>query len=179
MFNIQNNAPNYEEQAVQPMRDELVYTGVKELRDPAEVDENLAKTDDKTKLVVINSVCGCAAGSARPGVTLALQNDIIPDESYTVFAGQDKAAVEKMRNEYLGSFPPSSPSIALIKNGQVEFFLPRHHIEGRSAEEVAAILTDVFSAQCSNKGPSITPEAYKELAHAKACGSRIPKYNSN
>lgn len=178
MFNINNNAPMYDADAVQPMRDELVYVGIQELKNAEEVDKALAK-DDKTKFVVINSVCGCAAGSARPAATLALQNKNIPDEYYTVFAGQDKEAVQKFRTEYLGSFPPSSPSMALIKNGEVLFFLPRHHIEGRSAEDVALILISVFNEKCEGKGPSISEEAYSQLVHARACGSKIPLNTSN
>ncbi|MBU1099705.1 MAG: BrxA/BrxB family bacilliredoxin [Bacteroidetes bacterium] len=174
MFQINQNSPIYDPESVQPMRDELVYAGFEELLTAESVDDKLSKLDDKVRLVVINSVCGCAAGSARPGATEALQNKIIPDESLTVFAGQDKDAVAAARNNYLGQFPPSSPCMALIKNGEVQFFLPRHHIEGRSADEVAEILTAVFEEHCTNAGPSISPEAYKELVHAKECGSKIP-----
>ena len=88
-------------------------------------------------LVLINSVCGCAAGSARPGVTVALQHNIIPDRLRTVFAGQDKAAVAHLRQQYLNEFLPSSPSVALMKNGEILFILHRHDIEGRSPQEIA------------------------------------------
>lgn len=173
MFQINQNSPTYDPESVQPMRDELVYVGFNELLTAESVDDRLSKLDDKVRLVVINSVCGCAAGSARPGATDALQNEVIPDESFTVFAGQDKEAVAAVRNNFLGQFPPSSPSMALIKNGEVKFFLPRHHIEGRSAEEVAEILKTTFAEHCSNKGPSISEEAYKELVHAKAVDQKF------
>lgn len=178
MFQINNNAPMYDSESVQPMRDELVFVGFKELLTAQDVENTLDVTDDKTKLVVINSVCGCAAGSARPGATLALQNKIIPDEFFTVFAGQDKEAVQKFRMDFLGQFPPSSPSMALIKNKEVLFFLPRHHIEGRTAEEIADTLTSVFEEHCSASGPSIPGEDYAKLVHARMCGSHIPLNNS-
>lgn len=166
--------PIYDPVAVQPMRDELLFVGFEELTTPQKVEDFLGLEDDKTTLVVINSVCGCAAGSARPGVTEALQNDIIPDRITTSFAGQDRDAVDSIRSKYLGDFPPSSPSMALIKNKEVLFILPRHHIEGRSPEEVATILKKQFNQHCSAKGPSISEEQYKKLVHARACGSRIP-----
>lgn len=173
------NAPMYDPRAVQPMRDELVYVGFKELLTAEEVDEVLNVQNDQTTFVFINSVCGCAAGSARPGISLALQSNIIPDNIVTVFAGQDKAAVQQVRTKYLSEFPPSSPSAALMKNGKVLFMMPRHHIEGRSPEQIAAILTEVFEKFCSNEGPSITKEKYDKLVHAKMCGSRIPLNEDN
>ena len=101
MFNINIQAPMYDPAAVQPMRDELVYVGFKELTTPEEVDEVLSQQNDETTFVFINSVCGCAAGSARPGVSIALQGKIIPDNIVTVFAGQDKDAVDTVRTKYL------------------------------------------------------------------------------
>ena len=124
--------------------------------------------------MLINSVCGCAAGSARPGVSVALQHNIIPDRFVTVFAGQDKAAVTHLRQQYLNEFPPSSPSVALMKNSKVLYILQRHEIEGRSPEEIADKLTVIFEQQCDKKGPSISPEDYAQLVHAVACGSKIP-----
>jgi putative YphP/YqiW family bacilliredoxin len=174
MFEINMQPPMYDPRAVQPMRDELLYVGFKELTTPDQVNEVLSKQNDETTFIFINSVCGCAAGSARPGVSLALQNKIIPDNIVTVFAGQDKAAVAAVREEYLSNFPPSSPSAALIKNGEVIFMLPRHHIEGRSHEQIADILTHVFEETCKKEGPSIPKEKYDKLVHAKMCGSRIP-----
>lgn len=131
---------------VQPMRDELTRLGIKELRTPEEVEETLPKVSG-TSLVVINSVCGCAAGQARPGVAKALQHDVLPDHGFTVFAGQDKEATAKAR-EYFAPYPPSSPSIALMKDGELVFFIERHQIENRSAEEIAADLTGAFDRFC-------------------------------
>jgi putative YphP/YqiW family bacilliredoxin len=173
MFDIKIRHPMYDPDAVQPMRDELVYVGFEELTTSQLVEEKLSVKDDKIKFVVINSVCGCAAGSARPGATLALQNKTIPDNFYTIFAGQDREAVDYVRQKYLNEFPPSSPSMAIIKNGEVIFMLPRHHIEGRTAEEISAVLTKEFGKNCKREGPSISEEAYAKLVHAKACGSRI------
>ncbi|MBU2505680.1 MAG: BrxA/BrxB family bacilliredoxin [Bacteroidetes bacterium] len=174
MFNLQSKPPIYDPEAVQPMRDELKFVGFEELLTPEKVEEVLSVKDDSTTLVVINSVCGCAAGSARPAATEAVQNDLIPDRITTVFAGQDRDAVDYFRSNYLAQYPPSSPSIALLKNGKVLHILPRHQIEGRTHEEIAAELKNVFSQFTSKKGPSISAEKYKELVHARACGSKIP-----
>jgi len=173
MFEINKQAPMYDPNAVQPMRNELLYVGFEELTTPDKVDAVLSNQNDETIFVFVNSVCGCAAGSARPGVSLALQGKKIPDNIVTVFAGQDREAVETVRNKYLSQFPPSSPSAALIKNGEVLFMLPRHHIEGRSPEEISGLLEHVFTENCSKEGPSIPKEKYDELVHAKMCGSKI------
>lgn len=167
--------PKYDEEAVKPMRQELADVGFTETKTSEEVEQYLSVKDDKTVLVVINSVCGCSAGSARPGVSLALQNEIIPDKLITVFAGQDLDAVDKVRS-YLKNFPPSSPSIALLKNGEVLNFIPRHHIEGFDADSVAEKLIKDFNLHCSNKGPSIPPEKFNSLPQAQYCGSKIPVY---
>jgi len=131
---------------VQPMRDELTRLGIKELRTPEEVEQHLPNAKG-TALVVVNSVCGCAAGQARPGVGLALQHEVTPDHLYTVFAGQDKEATAKAR-EYFAPYPPSSPSIALMKDGKLVHFIERHQIENRSAEEIASDLTAAFDRFC-------------------------------
>ncbi|MBW5445611.1 BrxA/BrxB family bacilliredoxin [Cohnella sp. CFH 77786] len=131
---------------VQPMRDELTRLGIKELRTPEEVEENLPDAEG-TVLVVVNSVCGCAAGQARPGVAKALAHDVTPDHLFTVFAGQDKEATAKAR-EYFAPYPPSSPSIALLKNGELVHFIERHQIENRSAAEIAGDLTAAFDRHC-------------------------------
>ncbi|MFQ5751770.1 MAG: BrxA/BrxB family bacilliredoxin, partial [bacterium] len=154
--------PTYDPDAVQPMRDELIAVGFEELITPEYVDTVLDNNNEETVLVMINSVCGCAAGSARPGVTLALQHNIIPERLVTVFAGQDKAAVDHLRQQYLNEFPPSSPSVALLKNRKVLFILQRHDIEGRSPEEIANKLTVVFEQKCNKQGPSIDPEDYAQ-----------------
>ncbi|ACX63143.1 putative bacilliredoxin, YphP/YqiW family [Paenibacillus sp. cl141a] len=136
----------YMRDMVQPMRDELTSLGIKELTTPEEVEEVLPEAKGTT-LVVVNSVCGCAAGQARPGVAIALENQVKPDHLYTVFAGQDKEATAKAR-EYFAPYPPSSPSIALLKDGELVHFIERHQVENRSAEEIAADLTDAFNRYC-------------------------------
>lgn len=131
---------------VQPMRDELTRLGIEELRTPEQVEEKLPSAEG-TALVVVNSVCGCAAGQARPGVAAALAHDAVPDHLYTVFAGQDKEATAKAR-EYFAPYPPSSPSIALLKDGQLVHFIERHQIENRSAHDIASDLTSAFDRYC-------------------------------
>ena len=132
---------------VKPMREELVAAGFEELMTPAEVDRFL---DDRsgTALVVVNSVCGCAAGMARPGVRLALQSGPRPDRLGTVFAGHDLDATSRARARF-GDIPPSSPSMALFKGGELVWFLPRHRIEGRDALDVAADLRAAFAEHCA------------------------------
>jgi putative YphP/YqiW family bacilliredoxin len=159
------------------MRDELIAVGCEELRTAEQVEQTLNVKDDKTILVVINSVCGCAAGGARPGVSLALQNNIIPDKLTTVFAGQDRDAVEKVRS-MVKNFPPSSPSIALFRNGELLSFVPRLEIEGYTYLEIADKLITIFNQYCSAQGPSITPEQYAQVEHAKSCGSKIPLFKN-
>ena len=176
MFNIVSRDPMYDQNAVQPMRDALIAVGFSELLTAKDVEEAIDVEDNKTTLVIINSVCGCAAGSARPGISLALQNETIPDKIYTGFAGQEKDAVERIRLQ-LDGFPPSSPSIALFKDGKVLHFTQRHQIEGRTAEEIANEWKEIFNQHCSNKGPSISPENFAEVNHAVACGSKIPLFN--
>ncbi|MNO49034.1 hypothetical protein D3C76_393780 [compost metagenome] len=136
----------YMRDMIQPMRDELTSLGIQELRTSEEVEEKLP-TAKGTALVVVNSVCGCAAGQCRPGVAKALQHDLTPDHLYTVFAGQDKEATAKAR-EYFAPYPPSSPSIALMKDGELVHFIERHQVEDRSAEEIAADLTSAFDRFC-------------------------------
>ncbi|MDQ0089238.1 putative YphP/YqiW family bacilliredoxin [Paenibacillus anaericanus] len=136
----------YMRDMVQPMRDELTTLGVQELRTPEEVEGNLP-TSKGTALVVVNSVCGCAAGQCRPGVAKSLQNDLTPDHLFTVFAGQDKEATAKAR-EYFAPYPPSSPSIALLKDGELVHFIERHQIEDRSADDIAAELIGAFDRFC-------------------------------
>ncbi|MBO7743725.1 BrxA/BrxB family bacilliredoxin [Paenibacillus sp. MWE-103] len=131
---------------IQPMRDDLTRLGIEELRTPEAVEEKLPGAQG-TALVVVNSVCGCAAGQCRPGVAQALQSDLKPDHLFTVFAGQDKEATAKAR-EYFAPYPPSSPSIALMKDGELVHFIERHQIENRSAAEIAADLTSAFERYC-------------------------------
>jgi len=133
---------------VQPMRDELTQLGIKELRTPEEVDEALQGEASKgTTLIVVNSVCGCAAGLARPAVAVALKHDKVPDHLYTVFAGQDREATERARTYFEGQ-PPSSPSYALLKDGKLVHMVHRHEIENVPLEELAAKLTSAFDKYC-------------------------------
>src|SRR5918997_5888037 len=132
----------YDERFVTPMRQELTRLGVEELRTAQEVDAKLRDAPGTT-LVVVNSMCGCAARNARPAVAQALQNAAKPDALTTVFAGQDAEATQRAR-EYFVGYPPSSPSIALLKDGQLVFMLERWQIEGRASSEIAQDLTAAF-----------------------------------
>lgn len=137
---------NYPEEMCAPMRADLTSVGFIELRDPESVVETLEKKTG-TLLVMINSVCGCAAGNARPAVKMATKFLKKPDVFATVFAGQDIGATVKAR-EYMLPFPPSSPSIAVFKEGKLVHFIERHHIEGRPAEMIADNLKDCFDQIC-------------------------------
>ena len=137
----------YPEEIVVPMKEELTEHGFSELLTAGEVDNQLSK--EGTTLVMINSVCGCSAGSARPGVILAVLNsDKKPDHLTTTFAGFDIEAVRKLR-EHLLPYPPSSPAIALFKNGQLVHFIERHQIEGRPAQMIANNLINAFAQHCN------------------------------
>src|SRR4051812_2600145 len=137
----------YDERLVAPMRQDLTRLGVKELRTPEDVDDALKDTSGTT-LVIVNSVCGCSARMARPAVAIALQNPIKPDNLTTVFAGQDAEATARARSYFTG-YPPSSPQIGLIKDGQLVFMLERWQIEGRHAEEIAHDLVNAFNRYCA------------------------------
>ncbi|HEY0553045.1 MAG TPA: BrxA/BrxB family bacilliredoxin [Thermoanaerobaculia bacterium] len=137
----------YSELLVRPMREELSSAGVKELRTPDEVDAFMNEKSG-TAMLVVNSVCGCAAGMARPGVRQALEGDRRPDRVASVFAGQDLEATARARS-YIPDIPPSSPSVAFFKDGELVYFLPRHRIEGRDAHSVARDLTQVFAEHCA------------------------------
>jgi putative YphP/YqiW family bacilliredoxin len=171
---IMTRLPMYDEEAVQPMRDELIAYGFQEARTAEEVEQALSESRG-TVMVVINSVCGCAAGSARPGAGAALQHNTIPDHLVTVFAGQDRDAVDVVRQKFLKDYSPSSPSMALLRNGQVLYMMERRHIEGRRPEEIAQDLIQAFDQHCSKSGPSVPAEAFARIAHAVACGSTIPR----
>ena len=137
----------YPEEIVIPMKEELTENGFVEMLTATDVDTKL--TDTGTTLVVINSVCGCSAGTARPGVLMAVHNSVKkPDNLTTSFAGFDVDAVKKIR-EHLLPYPPSSPSIALFKNGQLVHFIERHNIEGRSAQIIAENLIGAFDQYCN------------------------------
>jgi putative YphP/YqiW family bacilliredoxin len=144
-FNFKPN--RYPEDLIKPMREDLTRLGVRETRTPEEVDEAIQNTEGTT-MVIVNSVCGCAAGKARPGVAMALDHAVKPDQVITVFAGADIEATERARELFKG-YAPSSPSIALMQNGEVVYMLERHQIEGREAPEIAAVLTDAFDHLCA------------------------------
>ena len=138
---------NYDPNIVLPMRRELTDAGFAELLTPDQVDSVLGEKTG-TVLLVINSVCGCAAGGARPGVLKALKNQNLPVKLTTVFAGQDKSATEKARSYILG-YPPSSPAAALFKDGKLVYFMPRQEIEGFSPDQIAEKLVSAFNSHCS------------------------------
>ncbi len=137
----------YDPAMVQPMREELTGIGFRELLTPRDVDEEMSDPTGSL-LVVVNSVCGCAAGSARPGVRLALEGPAKPDRLATVFAGMELDAVDAVRSRFVG-YPPSSPQIGLFKDGELVFMMERQDIEGRAAQEISRDLTTAFEKFCS------------------------------
>ena len=137
----------YDERMVTPMRQELTRLGVQELRTAQEVDATL-KDSKGTTLVVVNSVCGCAARNARPAIAEAVRHPSKPDRLTTVFAGQDIEATQRARSYFTG-YPPSSPQIGLLKDGKLVFMLERHQIEGRSSQQIAKDLTSAFDKYCA------------------------------
>lgn len=137
----------YPEFFIAPMREELTRLGVKELRTPDDVDTTV-KAAGETVMVVVNSVCGCAAGKARPGVALALQHENKPDTVATVFAGADVEATERARSYFVG-YPPSSPAIALMRDGKMLYMMERHQIENQEADTIARDLTAAFDKHCT------------------------------
>lgn len=137
----------YDPQLVAPMREELTRAGVQELLTAQEVDDWFGQREG-SGLLIVNSVCGCAAGQARPSVIQALQHSNLPQRVATVFAGQDLEATEKARS-YFADIPPSSPSMALFKDGELVHFLPRHRIDSQPAEAIAAELTQAFDRHCA------------------------------
>jgi putative YphP/YqiW family bacilliredoxin len=151
----------YSPMLVKPMREELTQAGVRELTTASDVDAFIADRTG-TAMLVFNSVCGCAAGMARPGVRLALQHARRPDRVVSVFAGQDLEATAKAR-AYFADIPPSSPSIAFLKDGELVYFMPRHRIEGRDARAVASDLVAVFEEHCA--APAAAPAEAVASAH--------------
>jgi len=131
---------------IRPMREDLTRLGFEELK-TAEAVDNTVSNSKGTLMVVVNSICGCAAGKARPGVALALQHDVKPDKVATVFAGADIEATERARSYFTG-YRPSSPSIAILKDGQLVYMLERYQIEGRDATQIAGELTKAFDEYC-------------------------------
>jgi len=140
----------YDERIVGPMREELTRLGFQETRTPQDVDTVLGQKQG-TVLVVVNSVCGCAAGMARPAVAMALEHDVKPDKMITVFAGNDREATQRVRETYLPGYRPSSPSIALFRDGEVVKMLERWQIEGREAHDIAVELVRAFDQFCAKQ----------------------------
>ena len=136
----------YPEMMIAPMRQDLVRIGFTEMRTPAEVDAVLG-AEKRSTLVAVNSVCGCAAAMMRPAVAMSLQGEKKPEVLTTVFAGQDMEATDRTR-DYIAGFPPSSPSIALFKDGELTYFMERHQIEGRHPEDIAADLRAAYEEHC-------------------------------
>ena len=136
----------YPEMMVAPMRDDLVRVGFTELRTPEDVDAILG-AEKRTTLVVVNSICGCAAAMLRPGVSLSLQGETKPEVLTTVFAGQDLEATDRTR-DFITGYPPSSPSVALFKDGELAYFMERHQIEGRHPADIAADLQAAYEEHC-------------------------------
>jgi putative YphP/YqiW family bacilliredoxin len=136
----------YPEILIKEMRDELTQIGVQETRTPQQVDA--AVQQPGTVMVIVNSVCGCAAGKARPGIAMALKNQTLPDRMVTVFAGADIEATDHARSYFKG-YPPSSPSVGLLRDGELVFMLQRHQIEGRDAPQIASELTAAFDRYCA------------------------------
>ena len=140
--------PMYDESMVQPLRHELTKLGIAELRSAADVDAAVKKSG--TTLIVVNSVCGCAGGAMRPGMALAMKHAVLPDARTTVFAGMDTEAVARARDHFK-PFPPSSPAIALLKDGKVVHMIQRSDIEGRMPHDVAKNLTAAFDKFCAKQ----------------------------
>ncbi|MDQ8164942.1 MAG: BrxA/BrxB family bacilliredoxin [Gemmatimonadota bacterium] len=138
----------YDERFIAPMREELTRVGFEEMKSAADVDAQLGRKQG-TALVVVNSMCGCAARNARPALAQAVQHAVRPDHLYTVFAGQDPDATRRAR-DYITGYAPSSPSIALFKDGKLVHMIERFQIEGRAASDIAADLIGAFDAHCSN-----------------------------
>jgi len=166
--------PLYDREAVRPMWEELALCGVDPLTTAEDVDT--AVKAKGTTLIMVNSVCGCAAGSARPGVTKALQHKIIPDHMKTVFAGVDREATERARH-YMVGIQPSSPSVALFEDGKLIFMLERRHIERMNDDLVAQTLIEAFEKHCSRQGPSVPKEVFESLVTSRQCGSSVPLFN--
>jgi putative YphP/YqiW family bacilliredoxin len=138
----------YPEILIKPMRDELTQLGVQETRTPEQVDA--AVKQPGTVMIIVNSVCGCAAGKARPGIAMALKNKALPDRIVTVFAGADIDATDHARGYFKG-YTPSSPSVGLLRDGELVYMLQRHQIEGREAPQIASELTAAFDRFCAKE----------------------------
>ena len=157
---MSTNVPSYSSEFVQPFRQDLTGAGFKELLTPDDVDAALDQHGDGITMVMLNSVCGCAAGKARPGTLLSMLNAVVPDEYVTLFAGMEKQAVTHFREKYLPGLTPTSPNIALFKHGSLLHILHRHNIEDKTAGEIAKELATVYNTVCSK---SNLPEEMAKL----------------
>ena len=164
---IGQDGPNYSEAIAAPFRDELVRTGFQQMLTPEEVDQVLDRNDDKVVLVVLNSVCGCSARVARPGTLLSLFNNVVPDVLATTFAGMEKDAVAHFRTKYLPGLTPSSPNIAVFKNGKLIHILHRYQIESSSAAGIAEELIEVYNDHCKHTNEGESREKLREFFMAK------------
>jgi putative YphP/YqiW family bacilliredoxin len=144
----------YPEYLIAPMREDLTRLGVEELRTPEAVDDAVQNSKG-TVMIVVNSVCGCAAGKARPGVALALQNEVRPDKVATVFAGGDIEATDRARSYFTG-YQPSSPSIGILREGKLVYMMERHQIEGKGPEQIAAELKSAFEKCCATASVAVS-----------------------
>src|SRR5258708_32293443 len=165
-------APIYDPEAVAPMWQELAAVGVEPLTAPEQVDEVLAAKSG-TVFVIVNSICGCAAGHARPGAMLALQNKVIPDRAVTGVPGVDRDAVNRAR-EYMAAYPPSSPSMGLFKDGKQVFMLERSDLQQWTGDQVAAALTKALDQHSAKTWTSADPETFSQLLPYQISGSQIP-----
>lgn len=157
------SGPSYSEATVAPFREELVATGFQQLKTPDEVDQTLNRQDDKIVLVVLNSVCGCSARVGRPGTILSLLNKVVPDSLVTIFAGMEKDAVTHFRTKYLPGLTPTSPNIAIFKNGQLVHILHRYQIERMEAGEIADDLATVYNSVCATEQNQATANTLRQF----------------
>jgi len=164
---IGQDGPNYAEAIAAPFREELINTGFQQMLTPEDVDQVLDRKDDKVVLVVLNSVCGCSARVARPGTLLSLFNNVVPDVLATAFAGMEKDAVAHFRARYLAGLTPSSPNIAVFKNGKLLHILHRYQIESSSAAGIADELSEVFDEHCHFTNENEAIEKLREFFMAK------------
>jgi putative YphP/YqiW family bacilliredoxin len=160
----------YPKAMVEPMREELTRLGIDELRTPDDVDVAFEDAENDTLLLVINSVCGCAAGGARPAVARALEAGPAPDHAVTVFAGQDLEATDHVRDTYLPGIPPSSPFMALFRDGQPVYVVERKHIEGREPAAISTDLVEAFEAYCTDEAPPSDAPNRPDLSSSSSAG---------
>jgi Protein of unknown function (DUF1094). len=163
---------------VEPMRKELTRLGIDELTTPDDVDAAFEAAEEGTLLLVINSVCGCAAGGARPAVARALEAGPAPDHAATVFAGQDLEATDHVRDTYLPGIPPSSPFMAVFRNGQPVYVIERRHIEGREPTAISADLVEALEAYCTDGTPPSDAPSRPDLSSSSNAGGLPSTFQS-